>query len=91
MEEWRDTELKSYGVLVKNFHELDSQYTHQYEKIMGRTVFYIGPAALIHQTGGEKMERGHKTVVGETLLVKKKLHYIFFYIFWASRFEKMSS
>ncbi|XP_057510568.1 probable UDP-glucosyl transferase 73B6 [Actinidia eriantha] len=65
MEEWREAELKSYGVLVNNFYELDSAYTHQYKKIMGHKIFSIGPAAMIHRKNGDKVERGNKTVVGE--------------------------
>ncbi|KAA8521163.1 hypothetical protein F0562_011832 [Nyssa sinensis] len=65
MEQWREAELKSYGVLVNNFYELDSAYTEHYKKVMGHKIFHIGPAALIHRNAGDKVERGHRTVVGE--------------------------
>ncbi|PSS04143.1 Scopoletin glucosyltransferase [Actinidia chinensis var. chinensis] len=65
MEEWREAEMKSYGVLVNNFYELDSAYTEHYKKIMGHKIFHVGPTAMIHQNNGEKVERGQKTVVGE--------------------------
>ncbi|GFZ07056.1 UDP-glucosyltransferase 73B2 [Actinidia rufa] len=54
MEEWREAEMKSYGVLVNNFYELDSAYTEHYKKIMGHKIFHVGPAAMIHQNNGDK-------------------------------------
>ncbi|KAA8521998.1 hypothetical protein F0562_012688 [Nyssa sinensis] len=65
MEQFREAELKSYGVLVNNFYELDSTYTEHYKKVMGHKIFHIGPAALIHRYAGDKVDRGQKTVVGE--------------------------
>lgn len=65
MEQWRDAELNSFGVLVNNYAELDGDYTEHYKRIMGHTVWHIGPAALIHRNADDKVERGHKTVVGQ--------------------------
>ncbi|KAL7182970.1 hypothetical protein ACSBR1_041624 [Camellia fascicularis] len=65
MEQFREAELKSYGVLVNNFYELDSDYCEHYKKIMGHKVFHVGPAALIHRNAAEQADRVHKAVVGE--------------------------
>ncbi|KAI8025535.1 Scopoletin glucosyltransferase [Camellia lanceoleosa] len=65
MEQFREAELKSYGVLVNNFYELESDYCEHYKKIMGHKVFHVGPAALIHRNAAEQVNRGHTTVVGE--------------------------
>lgn len=67
MEEWKEAELKSYGVLVNNYYEFDSAYTDFYQKMVAPTqkIINVGPAALIHRSGNEKVKRGHKTVVGE--------------------------
>ncbi|GMP96196.1 hypothetical protein CsSME_00044946 [Camellia sinensis var. sinensis] len=65
MEQFREAELKSYGVLVNNFYELESDYCEHYKKIMGHKVFHVGPAALIHRNAAEQADRVHKAVVGE--------------------------
>lgn len=65
VEQWREAELKSYGILVNTFCELEPDYTEYYARIMGHKVWQIGPAGLIHRNAVEKVERGHKTVVGQ--------------------------
>ncbi|KAI7985343.1 Soyasapogenol B glucuronide galactosyltransferase [Camellia lanceoleosa] len=59
MEQFREAELKSYGVLVNNFYELESDYCEQYKKIMGHKVFHVGPAALIHRNAAEQLWISH--------------------------------
>ncbi|RDX74275.1 UDP-glucose flavonoid 3-O-glucosyltransferase 7, partial [Mucuna pruriens] len=59
-----ETELKSYGLIVNNFAELDGEeYIQYYEKTTGHKVWHLGPASLISRTAQEKSERGQKSVV----------------------------
>ncbi|XP_057419263.1 probable UDP-glucosyl transferase 73B6 [Lotus japonicus] len=59
------TELKSYGLIVNNFVELDGEeYIEHYERTTGHKAWHLGPVSLIHRTDQEKAERGHKSVVG---------------------------
>ncbi|CAH2075724.1 unnamed protein product [Thlaspi arvense] len=62
---WRDAELRSYGVVLNNFYELDPVYTDLYKKLRGHKVFNIGPVRLIHRNSGEKAEKAHKAVIEE--------------------------
>ncbi|WOG90955.1 hypothetical protein DCAR_0310202 [Daucus carota subsp. sativus] len=65
MEQWREAELKSYGIIVNNFSELDSVYTDYYKDATGGKIkiFHVGPTSLLNSNSNNKMERGHETVV----------------------------
>ncbi|KAJ1427242.1 UDP-glycosyltransferase family, conserved site [Sesbania bispinosa] len=64
MEPILETELKSYGLIVNNFTELDGEeYIEHYEKTTGHRAWHVGPASLICRTVQEKAERGQKSVV----------------------------
>ncbi|KAK7292354.1 hypothetical protein RIF29_08132 [Crotalaria pallida] len=64
LEQLRKTELKSHGLIVNNFAELDGEeYIKHYEKTTGHKAWHLGPASLIHTTEKEKAERGQKSVV----------------------------
>ncbi|TKY54070.1 Scopoletin glucosyltransferase [Spatholobus suberectus] len=59
-----ETELKSHGLIVNNFSELDGEeYVRYYEKTTGHKAWHLGPASLICRTAQEKSERGQKSVV----------------------------
>lgn len=64
MEEWREAEINSYGVLVNNFEEVELDYIDHYKRIMGHTVWPIGPAPLILKNEEEKFNRSHDTAAG---------------------------
>ncbi|KAK7363674.1 hypothetical protein VNO77_05824 [Canavalia gladiata] len=59
-----ETELKSYGLIINNFAELDGEeYIEHYEKTTGHKAWHLGPASLIRRSAQEKAERGQKSVV----------------------------
>lgn len=59
-----ETELRSYGLIVNNFAELDGEeYIRYYEETTGHKAWHLGPASLITRTPEEKAERGMKSVV----------------------------
>ncbi|TKY54077.1 Scopoletin glucosyltransferase [Spatholobus suberectus] len=66
MEPLLEAELKSYGLIVNNFAELDGEeYIEHYEKTAGHKAWHIGPCSLIcKRSVQEKAERGQKSVVG---------------------------
>jgi len=64
MEMMLETILKSMGLIINNFIELDGEECiEHYKKITGQKVWHLGPASLIRQTIQEKSERGNENVV----------------------------
>ena len=65
MEMVHETTLKTNGLIVNNFAELDGEECiEHYEKTTGHKAWHLGPASLIRKTIQEKAERGHESVVG---------------------------
>ncbi|XP_061349784.1 probable UDP-glucosyl transferase 73B6 [Gastrolobium bilobum] len=59
-----ETELKSFGLIVNNFVELDGEeYVHHYEKTTGHKAWHLGPASLILRTAEEQAKRGQESVL----------------------------
>ncbi|KAL1334717.1 hypothetical protein HN51_063694 [Arachis hypogaea] len=59
-----EMELKSHGIIVNNFAELDGEeYIQHYEKTTGHKAWHVGPVSLICRTAEEKTERGQESVV----------------------------
>ncbi|CAK8577456.1 unnamed protein product [Lathyrus sativus] len=46
MYEVKESELKSFGVVVNSFYELENVYADYYRKILGRKAWHIGPLPL---------------------------------------------
>nr|UXY92008.1 UDP-glycosyltransferase UGT10 [Glycyrrhiza glabra] len=64
LESMMETELKSHGLIVNNFAELDGEeYIEHYEKTTGHKAWHLGPVSLIRRTAQEKAERGEKSAV----------------------------
>ena len=63
METLLETEMKSDGLIVNNFAELDGEeYIQHYEKRAGHKAWHLGPGCLAAKSGEE---RGEKIVVSE--------------------------
>nr|AFK79035.1 glycosyltransferase UGT3 [Bupleurum chinense] len=90
IEQWREAELKSYGIIVNNFVEIESEYTDYYKKVMDDKIkiYHVGPVSLIHTSDNDKGERGPKTAVGEneclSWLNDKKLNSVLYVCFGSS-------
>lgn len=54
----RESELKSYGVLVNSFYELEPDYAELYRKELGRRAWHIGPVSLCNRSIEDKAWRG---------------------------------
>ncbi|GAU41620.1 hypothetical protein TSUD_196900 [Trifolium subterraneum] len=59
-----EKEVKSNGLIVNNFAELDGEECiEHYEKTTGHKAWHLGPASLIRKTVQEKAERGQESAV----------------------------
>ncbi|KAL1372605.1 hypothetical protein HN51_002723 [Arachis hypogaea] len=59
-----EIELRSNGLIVNNFAELDGEeYIQYYERTTGHKAWHLGPACLLHRTVEEKAQRGQKSVL----------------------------
>ncbi|CAJ1941188.1 unnamed protein product [Sphenostylis stenocarpa] len=57
------TEIKSDGLIVNNFVELEGEeYIQHYEKTSGHKAWHLGPACLVTKSGDD---RGEKSVMSE--------------------------
>ena len=60
-----ESEVRSYGVLMNSFHELEPAYSEHYRKVMGRKAWHIGPLSLCNRNIEDKAEREHVASIGE--------------------------
>ncbi|XP_028783109.1 LOW QUALITY PROTEIN: scopoletin glucosyltransferase-like [Neltuma alba] len=50
--------VKSFGVVVNSFYELEGIYADHYKKVLGRKAWHIGPVSLCNTDNKEKSYRG---------------------------------
>ncbi|GMI88261.1 UDP-glycosyltransferase 73B4 [Hibiscus trionum] len=60
-----EAELKSYGVIVNSFYELEASYVDYYRNVMGKKAWHIGPVSLCNRENIDKTERGNKSAIDE--------------------------
>ncbi|GLU03233.1 hypothetical protein SLE2022_204410 [Rubroshorea leprosula] len=65
-----ESELKSYGVVVNSFYELEASYADFYRNFLGRKAWHIGPVSLCNKGIEDKAERGRKTSIDEDECLK---------------------
>ncbi|XP_015892849.4 probable UDP-glucosyl transferase 73B6 [Ziziphus jujuba] len=65
LKEALEGELKSYGVVVNSFYELEKSYADFFNKEMGRKTWHIGPVSLCNRKNIDKLERGIQTSIDE--------------------------
>ncbi|KAI3983295.1 hypothetical protein MKX01_013362 [Papaver californicum] len=61
----KDSEIKSYGVLVNGFYELEPGYADYYRNIMGRRAWQIGPVSVRNKNTIDKAQRGKQSAIDE--------------------------
>ncbi|KAK7379891.1 hypothetical protein VNO78_34166 [Psophocarpus tetragonolobus] len=49
LEEANESELRSYGVVVNSFYELEKVYADHFRKVLGRKAWHIGPLYLCNK------------------------------------------
>ncbi|XP_020211411.2 soyasapogenol B glucuronide galactosyltransferase [Cajanus cajan] len=56
----KESEKKSYGSVLKSFHEFEGDYEEHYKKIMGTKSWNVGPiSSWVNQDASDKAGRGH--------------------------------
>ncbi|GMH16306.1 hypothetical protein Nepgr_018147 [Nepenthes gracilis] len=61
----KESEEKTYGVIVNSFYELESAYADYYRKVLGRRAWHIGPVSLCNRSTEEKARRGKEAAINE--------------------------
>ncbi|KAJ1380269.1 UDP-glucose flavonoid 3-O-glucosyltransferase 7-like [Sesbania bispinosa] len=49
-----EIEVKSDGLIVNNFVEMESEYVEHYERTTGHKAWHLGPASLVHTSNQQK-------------------------------------
>ena len=60
-----EAEMSAYGVVVNSFEELEHGCAKEYEKVMNKRVWCIGPVSLCNKDGLDMFERGNKSSIEE--------------------------
>ena len=58
LRECRETEKRSYGIIINSFYELEPDYADHYRKMFGKKIWIIGPGSLYNKVAEHKAERG---------------------------------
>ncbi|XVF01290.1 hypothetical protein REPUB_Repub04eG0075100 [Reevesia pubescens] len=61
----KESEQKSYGIIVNSFYELEATYADHYRNVLGRKAWHIGPVSLCNRAIEDKAERGKKSAIDE--------------------------
>lgn len=70
IKEAKESELKSYGVVVNSFYELEPAYADHYRNFLKRKAWHIGPVSLCNKTVEDKAERGKRASIDEDECLK---------------------
>lgn len=65
IKKWRESEIKSFGVLLNSFYELEPDYADYYKKNMERRRWNIGPVSAYDRNSMSKGKRGKKATIDE--------------------------
>ncbi|KAM7469848.1 hypothetical protein LguiA_008031 [Lonicera macranthoides] len=61
----KDYDLESYGVIMNSFFELEPDYANHYRNVLKRKVWHIGPLSLCNKDIEDKEVRGKKAAIDE--------------------------
>ncbi|KAK3195839.1 hypothetical protein Dsin_027149 [Dipteronia sinensis] len=61
----KESELKSFGVVVNSFYELEPAYADYYRNVLGRKAWHIGPLSLCNRSLEDKASRGKQASIDE--------------------------
>ncbi|CAN7009083.1 unnamed protein product [Brassica oleracea var. botrytis] len=65
LDEIKEADKTSYGVVVNTFQELEPAYVKDYKEARSGKAWSIGPVSLCNKIGEDKAERGDKAVIGQ--------------------------
>ncbi|MED6152520.1 UDP-glycosyltransferase [Stylosanthes scabra] len=60
-----DAEMKTYGVIINTFEELEQEYVNDYREEKNGKVWCIGPVSLCNKDELDKAQRGNKASINE--------------------------
>ncbi|GAU13644.1 hypothetical protein TSUD_347480 [Trifolium subterraneum] len=69
-EKMDEAEMKSYGVIINTFEELEKAYVKDYKKERNDKVWCVGPVSLCNKDGLDKAQRGNMASISEHLCLK---------------------
>ncbi|CAJ2631311.1 unnamed protein product [Trifolium pratense] len=69
-EKMHEAEIKSYGVIINTFEELEKAYVKDYKKERNDKVWCVGPVSLCNKDGLDKAQRGNMASISEHLCLK---------------------
>lgn len=61
----RESEQRSYGVIVNSFYKLEPDYADHYRDVLKRKAWHIGPVSLCNRGIEDKAQRGKKAAIDE--------------------------
>ncbi|XWS24205.1 hypothetical protein CRYUN_Cryun28dG0080700 [Craigia yunnanensis] len=61
----RESERKSFGLLMNSFYELEPAYADHCRKVLGIKAWHIGPVSLFNKDTDDKVERGDMASVSK--------------------------
>ncbi|KAK7368241.1 hypothetical protein VNO80_10265 [Phaseolus coccineus] len=73
LEEAKESEERSYGVVVNSFYELEKVYADHFKKVLGRKAWHIGPLSLCNKDAEEKAHRGKEACIDELEKAPKRI------------------
>ncbi|KAL1812002.1 hypothetical protein ACET3Z_022067 [Daucus carota] len=68
--EAKECELRSLGVVVNSFYELEPDYADHYRNVLKRKAWHIGPVSLCNRSFEEKAQRGKQAAISEDECLK---------------------
>ncbi|KAL1215791.1 UDP-glycosyltransferase 73B3 [Cardamine amara subsp. amara] len=66
----RESEVKSSGVIVNSFYDLEPDYADFYKSVVAKRAWHIGPLSVYNRGFEEKAERGKKANIDEVECLK---------------------
>ena len=85
MKEASKSGLRSYGVVINSFYELEPDYIDHYRNVWGRKAWHIGPVSLCNKDTKDKAQRGTEASIDEQECLKwlatKKPNSVFYICF----------
>ncbi|XP_059448127.1 scopoletin glucosyltransferase-like [Corylus avellana] len=65
LKEAAEAGMRSYGIVVNSFYELEPAYADHYRKVFGRKAWHIGPVSVCNKEAQDKAQRGKESSVDE--------------------------
>ncbi|KAJ6345815.1 hypothetical protein OIU78_008473 [Salix suchowensis] len=81
----KESELRSFGVVVNSFYELEPAYADHHRKVLGRRAWNVGPVSVCNRDIEDKSGRGKEASIDQHECLKwldsKKLHSVVYICF----------